>query len=126
MATQMSQPRASRDALQETVDETALLELLGDEYTRRVLAAVTENRLSGSEVMDAADVSRATAYRRLGDLEEAGLVESEMAFDPDGHHHEKFRAVVESVDIAIEEDGISLSVETETTGGREPHRHRIR
>lgn len=126
MATQMSKSRASRDALQETVDDATLLEHLGDEYTRRVLAAVTENRLSGSEVMNAADVSKATAYRRLGDLEDAGLVESEMAFDPDGHHHEKFHAIVESVDITFDEDGMCLSVERDTAGEREGDRHRFR
>lgn len=113
MATQISPSRPARTALEQSVETGELLELLGDEYTRRVLAAVTERPRSGREVMDVADVSKATAYRRLGSLEDAGLVESEMAFDPDGHHHEKFHAVVESVDISLGEDGLSASLETE-------------
>jgi Fe2+ or Zn2+ uptake regulation protein len=63
--------------------------------------------------MDAADVSKATAYRRLGELEDAGLIESKTVFDPDGHHHEQFAAVVESVDIQFGTDGLSVSIETE-------------
>lgn len=95
-----------------------LLELLGDEYTRRVLTAVTQQPRSGREVMDIADVSKATAYRRLGELEDAGLIESKTVFDPDGHHHEQFAAVVESVDIQFGTDGLSVSIETEDTSDR--------
>ncbi|MFT4947774.1 MAG: putative transcriptional regulator, partial [Natronomonas sp.] len=102
MATQLSATEHSRT--DEEDDEQGLLELLGDEYTRRVLAAVTEQPRCGNEVIDAADVSKATAYRRLGELEEAGLVDSEMVFDPDGHHHERFHAVVESIDIELRAD----------------------
>lgn len=112
MATQLSVTNRER-ANEEGVDtESDLLELLGDEYTRRVLAAVTEQPRSGSDVVEAADVSKATAYRRLGELEEAGLVDSEMVFDPDGHHHERFHAIVESIDIEFGADGASTTVET--------------
>lgn len=126
MATQMSPSRPTRTALETPVEATELLELLGDEYTRRVLATVTERPRSGREVMDAADVSKATAYRRLGDLEEAGLVASEMVFDPDGHHHERFHAVVKSVDIEFGEGGVSVSLETEGVGEEESHRNPYR
>jgi predicted transcriptional regulator len=94
--------------------EQHLLELLGDEYTRRVLAAVTEQPRCGNEVIDAADVSKATAYRRLDDLESAGLIGSEMVFDPDGHHRERFHTVVEAIDIEFTPDSISATVETGT------------
>lgn len=116
MATKMSPPQTARSALDQSVETTELLEMLGDEYTRRVLAAVTERPRSGREVMDAADVSKATAYRRLGDLEDAGLVESEMVFDPDGHHHEQFHAVIESIAVDFADDGVDVSLETEESG----------
>ena len=116
MATKMSPPQAAREVLDQSVETTELLEMLGDEYTRRVLAAVTERPRSGREVMDAADVSKATAYRRLGDLADAGLVDSQMVFDPDGHHHEQFHAVVESVAIDFGADGVDISLETEDSG----------
>jgi len=116
MASQTTQfaRRSESPAGNESDDVTPeLLELLGDEYTRRVLTAVTQQPRSGSEVMDIADVSKATAYRRLGELEDAGLVESKTVFDPDGHHHEQFAAVVESVDVQFDTDGLSVSIETE-------------
>jgi predicted transcriptional regulator len=125
MATKMSPPQSPRKAVDQSVETTDLLEMLGDEYTRRVLAAVTERPRSGREVMDAADVSKATAYRRLGDLEEAGLVDSEMVFDPDGHHHERFHAVVESVAVDFGEDGVDVTLETDGSE-RESDRNRYR
>lgn len=120
MATQLSvtdQPRSDDEDGDEDQD---LLELLGDEYTQRVLAAVTEQPRSGNEVVEAADVSKATAYRRLGELEDAGLVDSEMVFDPDGHHHERFHTIVETIDIEFDSDGASISVETEDGTPTEP------
>lgn len=92
-------------------DSVTLLELLGDEYTRRVLTAVAQCPRSGREVIEAADVSKATAYRRLRDLEEAGLVTSRTVFDPEGHHHEQFTAVVESVDVSLGSGGLDVSVD---------------
>ncbi len=111
--TQVARPSEPQNS--EADDEfPELLELLGDEYTRRVLQAVVEEPRSGTAVMEAADVSKATAYRRLGTLEDAGLIESRTVFDPNGHHHEQFHAVVESVDIEFGSEGLSVHIETES------------
>jgi len=98
------------------VSTAELLELLGDEYTRRVLQAVVEQPRSGTAVMDAADVSKATAYRRLDALEEAGLVVSETIFDPDGHHHERYRAVVEGIELSVESGELAATVAVDGDG----------
>jgi len=87
-----------------------LLELLGDQYTRRVLQAVVDEPKSGSEVVDVAAVSKATAYRRLETLKEAGLIEAETVFDPDGHHHEQYRAVVHELSIEIRDGSLSADI----------------
>ena len=94
-----------------------LLALLGDEYTRCVLLAVVEQRRSGREVMEAADVSKATAYRRLSRLQEAGLVESELVVDLDGHHHEEFYAVVERADISLSCEGVDIAITPDEDSG---------
>ena len=92
-----------------------LLELLGDEYTRRVLQAVVSEPKSGREVVEEASVSKATAYRRLETLQEAGLVESRTVFDPDGHHHEQFRAILDGVTVELEDEGVSTAIHTDTS-----------
>ena len=92
-----------------------LLELLGDEYTRRVLQAVVSEPKSGREVVEEASVSKATAYRRLETLQEAGLVESRTVFDPDGHHHEQFRAILDGVTVELRDEGVTTAIHTDTS-----------
>jgi len=89
---------------------TELFELFGDEYTRRVYRTITEQPRSGRAVAEAADVSRATAYRRLNDLREAGLVRTEMMICDDGHHKERFEPVATSISLSLG-DGIGATVD---------------
>jgi predicted transcriptional regulator len=60
-------------------------------------------------VAQAADVSRATAYRRLNDLRDAGLVRTEMMICDDGHHKERFEPVPTSISVSLD-DGIGAMV----------------
>jgi DNA-binding transcriptional ArsR family regulator len=104
----------AHDATRRTDDETPgtdeLLDLLGDEYTRRVYEAVAEQPRSGRSVAEAADVSRPTAYRRLNELRDAGLVRAEMAISEDGHHREQFEAAAESLSVSLTAGGIEAAV----------------
>ena len=96
---------------------TELFELFGDEYTRRVYETIMDEPRGGRAVAEAADVSRATAYRRLNDLRDAGLVRSEMQIQTDGHHREQFEAVDVSFAIALDENGLEAR-RRETDGPR--------
>jgi hypothetical protein len=95
----------------ETLDLSAadLFELLGDEYTRRVYEAIAERPRCGPAVAEAADVSRATAYRRLDDLHDAGLARTETAICEDGHHRTRFEAVTASLSVPLDE-GLDATV----------------
>lgn len=100
----------------ETVDAEELLSLLGDEYTRSVLEVLAETPLSGSDLVDRTGFSKATVYRRLDRLEEAGLVESETVFDPDGHHRERFRITFEGATCQFGPDGFETTVHLTPAG----------
>ncbi|MFA9516615.1 ArsR/SmtB family transcription factor [Halopenitus sp. H-Gu1] len=96
----------------ETNDLTTaeLLDLFGDEYTRRVYEVVAEQPRGGRDVAEAAGVSRPTAYRRLNDLRDAGLVRTEMTICEDGHHRERFEAVATSLSLSLDEGGMDAMV----------------
>jgi len=87
-----------------------LLDLFGDEYTRRVYEVVAEQPRDGRGVAEAADVSRPTAYRRLNDLRDAGLVRTEMTICEDGHHRERFEAVTTTLSLCLDEGGMDAKV----------------
>jgi DNA-binding transcriptional ArsR family regulator len=109
MSAQLTPPETKRPTDDEPTS-AELLDLFGDEYTRRVYEAVAERPRSGRAVADAADVSRPTAYRRLNDLRDVGLVRSEMALSEDGHHRERFEAVAESLSVSLDDGCIEAMV----------------
>jgi predicted transcriptional regulator len=85
-----------------------VVDLLTDEYAREILRAVTGEAKPACELVDLLGVSRPTVYRRLDDLEEVGLVEPTMSFDPDGHHRREFRATFEEVTVTLTADGFGV------------------
>jgi DNA-binding transcriptional ArsR family regulator len=107
----------TEQASEQTVDADELLELLGDEYTYRIFEAVVEEPRTGRELIDATDASKATVYRRLDDLEDAGLVESTLDIASDGNHCKRFHAVVTAMQVSFGADGASARLESEDCPG---------
>jgi predicted transcriptional regulator len=107
----VARTNSERPDRQAPVEAADLLELLGDEYTYRVFEAVVEQPRTGRELIDAADVSKATVYRRLEELEEAGLVESTLSIASDGNHCKEFHATVSVIEVEFGADGFDARVE---------------
>jgi len=107
----------SEQVPERTVPADDLLELLGDEYTYRVFEAVVEQSRTGRELIEATGASKATVYRRLDDLEEAGLVESTCNIVSDGNHCKQFHAVVTSMQVSFDANGVSARLESENQSG---------
>jgi len=93
-----------------TVDTSEVLSLLSDEYAREMLNVLVEESLSARALSERLDMSRATVYRRLNRLESAGVIESSMVVDPQGHHRKQFSVVVDRMQLAFHADGVSLEV----------------
>jgi len=87
-----------------------LLALLDDEYARAILAALTTEPMSVSELCTACDMSDPTAYRRLDRLHAADLVAEQQAVDPDGHHYKRYVATVEDVTVTFSDGTYEVAV----------------
>jgi DNA-binding transcriptional ArsR family regulator len=85
-----------------------VLSLLSDDYARAILAAIGEDTLPARDVVDRVDASRATVYRRLRRLEAAGLLESAVAFHPDGHHRREFSLARDRMVLSLGSNGVDL------------------
>ncbi|MFT4881156.1 MAG: putative transcriptional regulator [Natronomonas sp.] len=94
---------------------TELLELLDAEYTQEILEAVSREARSARELAELCGASRPTVYRRLNSLQAAGLVETEVEYDADGHHRTVFETTLEAVSVDVTDDGLSVTVTTATT-----------
>lgn len=90
-----------------------VLRLLEDECSRAILIATRSEAHSARELVERCDASRATVYRRLDSLREAGLLEAGMAYDPDGHHRTVFEAVLDELTVGLAEDGLSIAISTD-------------
>jgi DNA-binding transcriptional ArsR family regulator len=100
-------------------DPIAVLELLDAEYTRSILEAIRRESKPARALGEQCGASRPTVYRRLNRLRDAGLVETDMVYDSDGHHRTVFEATFESVSVDVTDDGLSVSV---TMNGAETSR----
>ncbi len=55
------------------------------------------------------DASHPTVYHRLSSLESTGAIESTVALDADGHHRNRFHAVVDSANLTLDSSGIEIT-----------------
>lgn len=117
----LRQPERKEQTEQREPADGDLLELLDAEYTRDIIEAIREEPKSARRLADECGASRPTVYRRLNTLQEAGLVESELAYDADGHHRTVFEATVETLSVDVTDDGLSVTV---NTGGSDRDAHR--
>lgn len=97
------------------VSPAELLGLLDADYTQEILEAVGREAKSARELAELCGASRPTVYRRLNSLQEAGLVDTEMEYDADGHHRAVFEATLEAVSVDVTGDGLSVTVTRTTT-----------
>jgi DNA-binding HxlR family transcriptional regulator len=88
-----------------------LLELLDNEHTQRILEALCQGPQRGRDLIDACEASRATIYRRLNQLEAAGVVTTELYVDPDGHHCETYRLELDRLRVVVESGTVSVTVQ---------------
>jgi len=92
------------------------LALLDAEYTQDLLTAVQAEAKSARALAEECGASRPTVYRRLNRLDDAGLVESSMAYDADGHHRTVFEATLDRFVVELDDDGLSLCVRSDASG----------
>jgi IclR helix-turn-helix domain. len=92
------------------MDEEELLALLEDEYARAILATLTTEPMSVSEICNACGMSDPTAYRRLDRLQAVDLVEERQVLHPDGHHYKRYFALVDEVTVSFANGSCEVTV----------------
>jgi len=93
----------------ESIDAECFLEVISDTYARNILSALADCPTAAASLGEELDASRPTVYRRLNSLESAGLIESTVALDADGHHRKRFHIVVDSANLTFDSSGIEIT-----------------
>jgi DNA-binding transcriptional ArsR family regulator len=89
----------------------AVLRVLADEYSRKIFMSLIDRAESVNNISRANDIPIATAYRRIAELEELGLLTVERGvLTQDGKRYELYRSSFRQVSIFIENGRVEVDV----------------
>lgn len=91
-------------------DVETVATLLADECARRILVETRAEPRSAADLCERTGASDPTVYRRLSELEAAGLVEVSVRPVPDGRNYKTYTARLDGVDISLVADGFDVEV----------------
>jgi predicted ArsR family transcriptional regulator len=87
------------------------MQAIADEYSRAILVSTIQTPKSAIEVSAERNIPISTAYRRLHELEEAGLVVVERSkVTEDGKRFELYRSTVRSVSVSFNVSSIDVEL----------------
>ncbi|WP_435128025.1 ArsR/SmtB family transcription factor [Halobaculum sp. D14] len=89
-------------------DVDAVLDALGNEHTRAVLAAAGDGPVDADDIAETCDASLPTVYRRLDDLCDLGLVDERRRVDDDGTHYQTYEATVDHLRVDVADGALGL------------------
>jgi predicted transcriptional regulator len=95
------------------VDERSIEEILdtiGDQHAREVLAAISREPKSAKDLAEECDLSLPTVYRRIEMLGEYDLVTNETLVADDGNHYKVYQSNFESTVITLEDDEYKVRI----------------
>lgn len=101
-----------------TLDTDAVLAAFNDDHCQSILATISDERLSATEIHDRQGLPLSTTYRKLELLADAGLVEASLRLSSTGHHTTEYTSVAEDVLVRIEDGGVSVSLVTDPERAR--------
>lgn len=87
-----------------------VLETIGDERTRTVLAAIARKPGPVKELTERVDLSEATIYRRIETLARHGLVEERTLVADDGNHYSVYWSDFAGTVVTLDADGFDVRV----------------
>lgn len=103
-------PAANESGVDDERSIEEVLDTIGDEHARRVLAAISREPKSAKELGGECDLSLPTVYRRIEILKEYDLVTDRTLVADDGNHYKVFESNFESTVISLEDDEYKVRI----------------
>lgn len=101
----------------DAADPADVLDHLGDDVSRTILAACAADARSVGELAGLCEVSEATIYRRLNRLMNAGLLDERTRIDTRAVSGGKeYQTMVSSVDVGFDDNGIAVQTTARDDG----------
>jgi DNA-binding transcriptional ArsR family regulator len=87
-----------------------VLDTIGDQHARTVLAAISRQPRSAKELAEECDLSLPTIYRRLELLQDHDLIIEQTAVAEDGNHYNVYECNFDSTVIQLEDDEYKVRI----------------
>lgn len=100
----------------ETLTAETVLDVLGDESTRRVFGHL-DTPLSAQSVADESGIPLSTVYRALDRLEDADLAERKIVIREDGNRVFRFVRSTDQLNLSVEDGRLELLTDVPSAGG---------
>jgi len=92
----------------QTVEE--ILDTMGDETARKILARISTEPRSAKELGEEFDLSLPTVYRRLEMLEDQDLINDMTRVSEDGNHHKIYTCNFDSTVIRLSDEEYDVRI----------------
>lgn len=99
------------DDVSEEAEFETVVALLDDEYARHILTATSQEPMTVPELSDQSKASESTLYRRVEQLEAAGLIAEQTRVRSDGHHDTVYRATLEGCHVTLADGQFEIRLE---------------
>ncbi len=88
------------------IDAEAVMEALQNPHDRQILALSQDRPIAAQEIIEATDIPKSTAYRRINKLQEMGLITVDSGALKAGHAIERYRAQIEMAALHVEKGNV--------------------
>ena len=90
----------------------AIIRALADDYSRKILLSAVEKARSVEDFSHSLTIPISTAYRRVNEMKEVGLLTVEKTIiTDDGKKSELYRSAFRGINLQLEKDEIIVDVE---------------
>lgn len=94
------------------MNDEEIIEILADEYSRRILSATSKEALSALQLSAQLNIPRATVYRKIKSLEETGLLKAvKSVINPRGNEEKFYKSAIKKAVVSFKEGKLTAKLE---------------
>lgn len=110
MSTTPSQTIQERTVIEDAADAKAVLAALNDTDCRAILEATREESLTATELSERCSIPSSTAYRKVEELAEVGLLEERIRINTSSKHATEYRRCFDAVAVSVDDGDLVVEV----------------
>jgi len=93
-------------------NDDEILDVLADEYSRKILAVLAKNELNAQKISEMLEMPTSTTYRKIKNLESLGLIKKTKVIRTlEGLDESYYKSLVSGIDVKFKDGEVSCKLE---------------